>query len=259
MTSLSQVETGGRVLYEKVYRARGDMENRIKECRGDLFADRTSTTTMQVNQLRLWLASFAYVFVLRAQARRPCPHAVCRGHVRHDPAQSQARRPRARQRAPDQICARLCRMAPRRLPPRHSRLRRRCGANEIAASTHGPPETRNNPTDPRKPRNGRARSSLTEITPIVVSRAIDALHQKCGLEARSGGALSALRPRDRGGGAVKAASAPAPERLKFEFPQLRQEVRVSRGGLRVVSTILRLLGCRRRVPADTELCPLRIT
>ena len=30
---------------------------------GDLFADRTSTTTMRANQLRLWLASFAYVLV----------------------------------------------------------------------------------------------------------------------------------------------------------------------------------------------------
>jgi hypothetical protein len=42
-------------LYEKVYCARGEMENRIKECQLDLFADRTSTATMQANQLRLWL------------------------------------------------------------------------------------------------------------------------------------------------------------------------------------------------------------
>ena len=51
------------LLYEKVYCARGDMENRIKECQGDLFADRTSTATMRANQLRLWLASFAYVLI----------------------------------------------------------------------------------------------------------------------------------------------------------------------------------------------------
>ena len=38
MTSLSKAETNGRLLYEKVYCARGDMENRIKECQGDLFA-----------------------------------------------------------------------------------------------------------------------------------------------------------------------------------------------------------------------------
>ena len=39
------------------------MENRIKECQLDLFADRTSCHAMAANQLRLWLASFAYVLV----------------------------------------------------------------------------------------------------------------------------------------------------------------------------------------------------
>jgi Transposase DDE domain group 1 len=63
VTSLRKVETNGRFLYEKVYCARGDMENRIKECQGDLFADRTSTATMRANQLRLWFASFAYVLL----------------------------------------------------------------------------------------------------------------------------------------------------------------------------------------------------
>src|SRR5271157_3127495 len=63
VTSLSQAETNGRFLYEKVYCARGDMENRIKECQGDLFADRTSTATLRANQLRLWFASFAYVLL----------------------------------------------------------------------------------------------------------------------------------------------------------------------------------------------------
>ena len=42
---------------------RGDMENRIKECQTDPFADRTSTATMRANQLRLWFASFAYVLI----------------------------------------------------------------------------------------------------------------------------------------------------------------------------------------------------
>ena len=39
------------------------MENRIKECQLDLFADRTSAATMRANQLRLWFASMAYVLV----------------------------------------------------------------------------------------------------------------------------------------------------------------------------------------------------
>ncbi|HTR14360.1 MAG TPA: IS1380 family transposase [Roseiarcus sp.] len=63
VTSLKAAETDGRFLYEKVYCARGDMENRIKECQGDLFADRTPTATMRANQLRLWFASFAYVLI----------------------------------------------------------------------------------------------------------------------------------------------------------------------------------------------------
>jgi hypothetical protein len=52
-----------RVIYEKVYCARGEMENRIKECQLDLFADRTSTATFSANQLRLWFASMAYVLI----------------------------------------------------------------------------------------------------------------------------------------------------------------------------------------------------
>jgi hypothetical protein len=63
VTSLRKAETNARFLYEKVYCARGDMENRIKECQGDLFADRTSTAAMRANQLRLWFASFAYVLI----------------------------------------------------------------------------------------------------------------------------------------------------------------------------------------------------
>ena len=39
------------------------MENRIKECQTDMFADRTSAATMRANQLRLWFAAFAYVLV----------------------------------------------------------------------------------------------------------------------------------------------------------------------------------------------------
>src|ERR1700729_2056480 len=63
VTSLKGGEANARHLYEKIYCARGDMENRIKECQLDLFADRTSTATMQANQLRLWFASIAYVLL----------------------------------------------------------------------------------------------------------------------------------------------------------------------------------------------------
>lgn len=61
VTSLAPAEAETRYLYEKVYCARGEMENRIKECQLDLFTDRTSANTMRANQLRLWFAAMAYV------------------------------------------------------------------------------------------------------------------------------------------------------------------------------------------------------
>src|ERR671929_9184 len=63
VTSLRPAEIDARVLYERVYCARGDMENRVKECQLDLFADRASAATMRANQLRLWFASMAYVLL----------------------------------------------------------------------------------------------------------------------------------------------------------------------------------------------------
>jgi Transposase DDE domain group 1 len=63
VTSLSREEHEARHLYEKLYCARGEMENRIKECQLDLYADRTSAKTMRANQLRLWFASMAYVLL----------------------------------------------------------------------------------------------------------------------------------------------------------------------------------------------------
>ena len=63
VTSLSAAAWAPKPLYEQLYCARGEMENRIKECQLDLFADRTSTRTMRANQLRLWFASMAYVLL----------------------------------------------------------------------------------------------------------------------------------------------------------------------------------------------------
>jgi hypothetical protein len=63
VTSLPAAAIDARTLYEAVYCARGEIENRIKEQQLDLFADRTSAATMRANQLRLWFASFAYVLL----------------------------------------------------------------------------------------------------------------------------------------------------------------------------------------------------
>ena len=62
-TLLLREVAGPQRLYEHLYCARGDMENRIEECQLDLFADRTSTATLRANQLRLYFASFAYVLM----------------------------------------------------------------------------------------------------------------------------------------------------------------------------------------------------
>ena len=63
VTSLTAEAWPAPALYERLYCARGEMENRIKECQLDLFADRTSTRAMRSNQLRLWFASMADVLI----------------------------------------------------------------------------------------------------------------------------------------------------------------------------------------------------
>jgi len=63
VSSFSTERYDARALYEDLYCARGDMENRIKEQQLDMFADRTSAHTMRANQLRLWFASIAYVLM----------------------------------------------------------------------------------------------------------------------------------------------------------------------------------------------------
>jgi hypothetical protein len=62
VTSLEAEAWGTRQLYEDLYCARGDMENRIKE-QFALFADRVSAATMRANQLRLYLSVMAYSLV----------------------------------------------------------------------------------------------------------------------------------------------------------------------------------------------------
>jgi hypothetical protein len=60
VTSLSAEQFAASALYEELYCARGEMENRIKEQQLALFADRTSTELMRGNQLRLYFSTLAY-------------------------------------------------------------------------------------------------------------------------------------------------------------------------------------------------------
>ena len=63
VTSLTRRQIGRKQLYEKVYCARGDMENRIKEQQLFLFADRTSSSSFRANQTRLYFSSMAYLLL----------------------------------------------------------------------------------------------------------------------------------------------------------------------------------------------------
>ncbi len=60
---VTSLDDDPRTVYETIYCARGDMENRIKEQQLQLFATRTSGRLMRVNQVRLWLSSVAYVLL----------------------------------------------------------------------------------------------------------------------------------------------------------------------------------------------------
>jgi hypothetical protein len=62
VTSLKGDDWAPQALYEELYCARGDMENRIKE-QFSLFADRVSSETMRANQMRLYLSVMAYILV----------------------------------------------------------------------------------------------------------------------------------------------------------------------------------------------------
>jgi hypothetical protein len=62
VTSLASEKWSAQSLYEQLYCARGDMENRIKE-QFSLFADRVSAETMRANQMRLYLSAMAYILV----------------------------------------------------------------------------------------------------------------------------------------------------------------------------------------------------
>ncbi len=66
-------------LYDKVYCARGEMENRIKEQQPGLFADRTSAHDWWTNQFRLLLSSLAYV--LMESIRRLALHGTELAHA----------------------------------------------------------------------------------------------------------------------------------------------------------------------------------
>ena len=67
---VTNLKGSSQSLYDRLYCARGEMENRIKEQQLGLFADRTSAHEWWANQFRLLLSSLAYVLMeaIRRQA-----------------------------------------------------------------------------------------------------------------------------------------------------------------------------------------------
>jgi len=72
VTNIDAQKWPARELYEKLYCARGNMENRIKEQKLFCFADRTSTHFIRSNQLRLFFSALAYVFFVELRRRSLC-------------------------------------------------------------------------------------------------------------------------------------------------------------------------------------------
>jgi hypothetical protein len=110
VTSLRPAKIDARSLYERVYCARGDMGNRVKECQLDLFAGRVSAASMRGNQLRLWFASMAYVLLcalrsaLCAASASPIPSSRCTARSLRDTGMEPMRRVPRLKAAPGGWC-----------------------------------------------------------------------------------------------------------------------------------------------------------
>jgi hypothetical protein len=98
VTNLSSQVYEAQMLHEKVYCARREMENRIKEQQLYLFADRISSATMRANQLRLWFSSLSYVIL--NELRRVGHHGT-----RMDEATCASKRPRGSAEGREEVAA----------------------------------------------------------------------------------------------------------------------------------------------------------
>jgi DDE family transposase len=87
VTNLPAQRWAARALYEQLYCARGEMENRIKE-QLSLFATRVSAETMRANQLRLFLGRLGLRTDARAAAGGTARHRTGAGASHDDPAEA---------------------------------------------------------------------------------------------------------------------------------------------------------------------------
>jgi hypothetical protein len=193
VTSLKKRDGSARFLYEKLYCARGDMENRIKECQIDMFADRTPASTMRTNQLRLWFASFYLRAGVRAPSHRARWHTTCASLLRHDPPEaSQERREGHRLGAAPEARARLRPpFSPDLLHRRRSSPKRH--SESTPSASDGPSRTPPRPPQqPRKQHRFRAASAATASHGFCTARSKSpprnrrtaTLREKAGLAAK---------------------------------------------------------------------------
>ena len=221
VTSLTSAQSEARALYEDVYCARGEMENRIKECQLDLFADRTSTATMRSNQLRLWLSSYRLRAAGRLAAHCPGGHRAGAGDLRQPATEAvEDRCASGAQRAPHQdrhglqpsipgpLAAglgpagqRRRLRSPRAIPNRPAP---RFGAGRVGPSSQNPSSCRLNaaPEGPSNPQNPT--SAIKSLTadpqphlPLCRTDSSDVTRdvgEKCGLEPLSSSAPPGATP-----------------------------------------------------------------
>jgi hypothetical protein len=78
---VSSLEGDAQQLYDELYCARGEMENRIKEQQLGLFADRTSCHGWWANQFRLLLSAAAYVLMETIRRVGLCGSELARAQV----------------------------------------------------------------------------------------------------------------------------------------------------------------------------------
>ena len=81
VTSLPE-SFSARIVYERVYCPRGNMENTIKEQQLDLFSDRTSASRFAANQLRILFSAFASILFVALRTVRPWRGRPLLGHER---------------------------------------------------------------------------------------------------------------------------------------------------------------------------------
>ena len=199
VTSLPAATHPARFLYEHIYCARGDAENRVKEHKLGLFSARCSSNLFDANALRFYLSTFAMI-LFRALREALSGTRTGRGQRGADPAppaQDRSLGPDLGAARPHRHVLRLPRpgLVPHRLGTPEPHLTARPAAEPPKGATRAPTRRPARSVGPATPRNGRRRprrgprpdpgqllrpTSPPHEPPIPLSRG---QYEKFGLEA----------------------------------------------------------------------------